>query len=242
MPSKMKTCEDYRIALTDAAAAAVQPSIELRAHLDACGSCREAFREELQLFAAMDSGLRVTANAEVPASLLPRVRAELNQRHVPQRSWVPAGAAMAAAVALVAVIVFVRGFGRDTVPTNPPLNSFANNISPAEIQRDPPVVAAIETTSPRAKNKTVRAAKTAPVAQAEGVAVVVPAGQKQAMDALLAGVRHGQVKADVLIAENSEKTLEDLQVSPLDISPIEMKPLADVVAASPASPNEKVRR
>jgi hypothetical protein len=61
------------------------------------------------------------------------------------------------------------------------------------------------------------------------------------MDALLAGVRQGQVKADVLLAEKSEKTLEDLQVSPLDISPIRVNPLADVSPES-ASHSEKIRR
>jgi hypothetical protein len=50
------------------------------------------------------------------------------------------------------------------------------------------------------------------------------------------------VKADVLLAENSEKALEDLQISPLAISPIAMKPLADIGAESPASPNEKPMR
>jgi hypothetical protein len=235
-------CENYREALIEAAAVDSAPSRELHLHLDACASCREAFREERQLFAAMDGGLRVTANAEVPASLLPRVRAELNQRHVPRRSWLSAGAAMAAAVALIAVIVFVRGFGHGTVPTNASVNLLAHRVSPAEIQPDPPVVAAIEATSPPAKNKTVWSAKTAPIVQAEEAAVVVPASEKQAMDALLAGVRQGQVKADVLLAENSEKALEDLQISPLAISPIAMKPLADIGADSPASQNENAMR
>jgi hypothetical protein len=235
-------CEKYREALIEAAATDSAPSRELRSHLDACASCREAFRAERRLFVAVDSGLRVTANAEVPASLLPRVRAELNQRHVPQRSWLSAGAAMAAAVALVAVIVFVRGFGHDTVPTNVSVNSFAHHVSPAEIQPDPPVAAAIEATSPPAKNKTVWAAKTAPVVQAEEAAVLVPAREKQAMDALLAGVRQGQLKADVLLAENSKKALEDLQISPLAISPIAVKPLADIGAESPALQNEKAMR
>jgi hypothetical protein len=235
-------CENYREALIEAAATDSAPSRELRLHLDACASCRGAFREERQLFAAIDSGLRVTANAEVPASLLPRFRARLNQRHVPQRSWLPAGAAMAAAVALVAVVVFVRGFGHETVPTDASRNLLAHHVSPAEIRPDPRVVAAIEATSPPAKNRTVWAAKSAPVVQAEEAAVLVPAGEKQAMDALLAGVRQGQVKADVLLAENSEKAFEDLQISPLAISPIAMKPLVDIGAESPAAQNEKAMR
>jgi hypothetical protein len=146
---------------------------------------------------------------------------------------------MAAAVAFVAVIAFVRGSGHHTVPTNATVNLLVHHVSPAEIQPDPPVVAAIEATSPPAKNKTVWAAKTAPVVQAEEAAVLVPAEEKQAMDALLAGVRQGQLKADVLLAENSEKALEDLQISPLAISPIAVKPLSDIGAESPASRNEK---
>jgi len=244
MPSKMKTCEDYRTALTNATAAAAEPSLELRSHLDACASCRAAFTEELQLFAAIDTGVRSAANAEVPASLLPRVRVQLNERPVLRHSWVLAGAAMAAAVALVAVIVFVRGFGGDTIPTNPQVISAARNVPPTRIQPAPPAVAPYETAGLARKHRQIRAAKTAPIVAAAvaEVAVLVPAGQKQAMDALLAGVRQGQVRADVLLAENSEKTLEDLQVSPLDVSPIEMKPLEDVGAKSPASQNEKARR
>jgi hypothetical protein len=89
----------------------------------------------------------------------------------------------------------------------------------------------------------MRVAKTAPAAAGavEEVAVLIPAGKKQAIDALLAGVRQGQVKADVLLAEKSEKTLEDLQVSPLDILPIRVSPLADVSPDS-ASESEKIRR
>jgi hypothetical protein len=241
MPSKMKTCEDYRAALTDAAAAVVQPSLELRSHLDACLSCRTVFTEELQLFAAIESGVRTAANAEVPASLLPRVRVQLNERPAPRRSWVPAFAALAAVAALVSAMVFVRSMGSGATGENPQRISAAHNDLPASTQTSPRTIGPIETTSPPAKNKTVRAAKTAPVVLAEEVAVLVPAGKKQAMDALLAGVRQGQVKADVLQAEKSEKTLEDLQVSPLDISPIRVNPLADVSPES-ASHSEKIRR
>ena len=79
-------CENYREALTEAAAADAVPSGELRSHLDACASCRVAFTEEQQLFAAIDTGVRASANAEVPASLLPRVRVQLNEQSVPERS------------------------------------------------------------------------------------------------------------------------------------------------------------
>jgi hypothetical protein len=236
-------CENYREALIEAAATDSAPSRELRLHLDACASCRAASSEELQLFAAIDSGVRTTANAEVPASLLPRVRVQLDERPAPRRTWVPAGAVTAAAVALVVVIVFVRGFERDGGRTNPPVNSSAQNIPPTEIQPAPPVATFIETTRPPAKIKLPRPAESLRVVGAEQVEasrVLVPAGQQRAMEVLLASVKQGKVAGEVLLAEKPEKTLEELQVSPIDISPIEMKPLEDVSPGS-APQNEKTR-
>lgn len=236
-------CEDYREALIEVAATDSAPSRELRLHLDACASCRAASFEELQLFAAIDAGFRTTANAEVPSSLLPRVRVQLNERPAPRRTWVPAGAVTAAAVALVAVIVFVRGFERDGGRTNPPVNSSAQSIPPTEIQPAPPVATSIETTRPPAKIKLPRPAESLRVvgaAQVEASRVLVPAGQQRAMEVLLASVKQGKVDGEVLLAEKPEKTLEELQVSPIGISPIEMKPLEDVRPES-APQNEKTR-
>jgi hypothetical protein len=236
-------CENYREALIEAAATGSALSRELRLHLDACASCRAASFEELQLFAAIDSGVRTTANAEVPASLLPRVRVQLNERPVPRRAWFPAGVVTAAAVSLVAVIVFVRGFDRDGGRTNPPANSSAQNIPPTEIQPAPPVATSIETTSPPAKSKLPRPAEIPRVfgaAEVESSRVLVPAGQQRAMEVLLASVKQGKVDGEVFLAEKPEKTLEELQVSPIDIAPIEMKPLEDVSPES-APQNEKTR-
>jgi hypothetical protein len=234
-------CEIYRKALIEVAASDAAPSRELRLHLDACESCRAAFTEELQLLAAIDTGVRATANSEMPASLLPRVRAELGERPVAQRSWIPAGAALAAVAALVVAILFVRGFGRGAVETNPQTIAAARNESPAVIQPFPQTSPPSESTSPLAKNSSRRPIKAATIAKIEEVAVLIPAGQKQAIDALLASVQQGKVEANDLFAEKSAGTLEELQISPLEISPIEVKPLADISPES-TSPNEKTRR
>jgi|HubBroStandDraft_4_1064222.scaffolds.fasta_scaffold77762_3 hypothetical protein len=236
-------CENYREALIEAAARGSALSRELRLHLDACASCRAASSEELQLFAAIDSGVRTTANAEVPASLLPRVRVQLNERPVPRRAWAPAIVVTAAAVALVAGIVFVGGLERDGGRTNPSADSTAQSIPPTEIPPVPPVAAFSETTSPPARMKRPRPAESPRVVGAAQVAasrVLVPAGQQRAMEVLLASVKQGKVDG-VLLTEKPEKTLEELQVSPLAISPIEMKPLEDVSPES-APQNEKTRR
>jgi len=234
------SCENYREALTEVAARNTALSSELHSHLDACPACSAAFAEERQLFAAIDTGLRAHANAEVPASLLPRVRAKLNELSVPRRSWIPAYAAAAAAAALVIGIVFVRGAGRGTAEQDPQMTAGAPGVVQTETKTVPAAVPHVETSAPPSKGKPYRPLRIAPVAPVDEVAVLIPAGQKQAIDALLASVQQGKVEANVLLAEKSEGTLEELQVSPLDISPIEVKPLSDVSAESPPE-NGKTR-
>jgi hypothetical protein len=237
----MKTCGDYREVLIDAAAGGAEPSRELRSHLDACGSCRAAFTEEVQLFAAIDAGVRVSANAEVPASLLPRVRVQLPEQVVPRHSWVPVGAALAAAVVLVTVIVFARGFGSGPHGADREVNSAASDVPRPLIQAAPPGIVLVERATRTARHEPSRPTRKAVIARAEELTVLIPIGQKRAIDALLLGVQHGKVDGGVLLAEKPEKTLEELQVVPLDVSPIEVKPLADV-SAEPASQNEKTER
>jgi hypothetical protein len=234
-------CENYREALTDAAATDSAPSRELRSHLDACASCRTAFTEELQLFAAIDTGVCAAANAAVPASLLPRVRVQLNEQAVPGRSWVPVGAAVAAAVVLVAVIIFVRGFGSGPHRVDRDVNSLAHDVPRTVIRAASPEIAPVERASKTAKHESFRPVRNGRVAQAEELTVLIPAGQKQAIYALLASVREGKTRANILLAEEAEGSLKEPAVAPLVISPIELKPLAEVSAESP-SEDRKTRR
>src|SRR5690242_14248654 len=101
-------CEHYKDALIEVAAAGAAPRGELRAHLVECASCRAAFAEEQTLFAAIDSGLHAAVSAEVPPSLLPRVRTALDEASTPQLRWlqpvvfVSASAVLAFGIFLIA--------------------------------------------------------------------------------------------------------------------------------------------
>lgn len=114
-------CEEYREALSEAAAAGSEQVMprELRGHLDACAVCHEFFSQEQQLFAAIDGGVRQEANAEVPASLLPRVRADIetaaNGRSRRMPMLVFASAAVAVAITVSAVLRFGRNASEDQV-------------------------------------------------------------------------------------------------------------------------------
>jgi hypothetical protein len=240
MPSKIKTCGDYRNALTDAAAADSVPSRALRLHLNTCAFCRAAFAEETQLFSAIDTGVHATANAEVPVSFFPRVRARLNEQPVPQRAWIPASVAVAAAAALIVAFVFVRGHRREGAGPNLQMNIATRNPAPKTIP-DALAAAVVPSRSQVAKREPNNRRLVPSGNQVERVSVLIPAGQKRAVDVLLAGLRNGALKADMLVAEHPEQPSQDLQLSPLTISPIEIKPLT-VISEESAPEKEKTSR
>ena len=116
-------CKHYKDALIEAAAGGVELQGDVRAHLTGCAECRAAFEQERALYATIDSGLHVTANAEVPVSLLPRVRARINAEAVPGRGWAANWLVLATATAIVAGILVARVVWRPVVGENPSFNS-----------------------------------------------------------------------------------------------------------------------
>ena len=233
-------CESYREALRETVAAGAVPSSQLQLHLDVCPFCRAAFDEESQLFASIDSGLRMAANTEVPASLIPRVKEKLNETVAPRFSWIPAFAVIAASAAILITLVYVRGAGWGDAKPISPAPSAVRVEAPRETSSVPLSASSLEKRAPSAKLKPPRAIESAASITAEPVAVIVQAGQKQVIDALLLSLRHGQVKGEVLLAEKPDQPLRELEVSPLAIAPIELESLPDVSGqAESGSENSK---
>src|SRR5258707_1763583 len=117
-------CERYKEKMVEALArgeGAVHG--ELAAHVRACGACREFYEAQVDLFGAIDSGVRAMVNETVPASLLPRVRARIEKVRTPRLVWRPAWSVVAiAAMILVVSLGFVRRSGslRDAGLTKAP--------------------------------------------------------------------------------------------------------------------------
>lgn len=99
------TCQRHSAALIDLAASGSEPTSELLAHLQSCPACRAALRRERDLFASIDSTLHASANAEVPAAFVQRVRAVVNQQSAPPRTAFYRRR-LAFAVAAAAIILF----------------------------------------------------------------------------------------------------------------------------------------
>ena len=232
-------CKNYREALIETAATGGAPSRELRSHLDACASCRATFAEERQLFATIDADLHAAVNSEVSASLLPRVRARLNEQPAPRRFWIPAWTAVVVAAALVFAVVSVRYFKREPARSIPDGGSVASRVVPGDIPKAT-VLGAIEKTPPSARSHFVGLKRVSRNASVEEISVLLPAGRKEAVDSWVADLRRGTATADEMPAEKAGQPLGDLKISPLGVSPIEMTPLEDVSGNS-ASENKPTK-
>jgi len=98
-------CQNARDQITDALAAeSMELTGELTGHVQSCAGCATFYAQQTELFCAMDSGLSAMANEPVPLSLLPKVRARMEEG-VPRRGWVFSRFTAAAALAAVLVVV-----------------------------------------------------------------------------------------------------------------------------------------
>jgi hypothetical protein len=226
-------CKHNKDALIEAAASGAEPQGDLRAHLADCADCRATFQQELSLFASIDAGLNATANAGVPASLLPSVRARLDEVLVPHRIWVNNWLALASAAVILAAFLTARAV-RHTNVTQTPVATAVNAMVP------PPA-----TLPPQNHNTAVE-----PHAEKNGVPrnQIVIAKNHPAPKSLVRGkstpevlVPHDQEillaayaeqwslhKHPVLLAQKYDPTiLSPLEVAPIQIDELGVKLLAD---------------
>ena len=129
-------CEPYQNTLIEAVASSTAPQGELRAHLATCAACRTAFSQEESLFSSIDQGLRAAANADVPASLLPRVRARLADEVAPSRSWRFPSFVLAGAAAMVVVLLVARTAWHTNIE-QPPSNTASNSTVSSTVRQQP---------------------------------------------------------------------------------------------------------
>lgn len=231
-------CEHYKDALIEVAASGVAPQGELRAHLDACASCHAAFAEEQSLFAAIDSGLHVTSNRGVPTSLLSRVQAGLDQLYVnPMPRWLQPFVLASAGVAFAFLLLLVaRSHG--PVPNNVTRQTLAppipmaltagthKDISPSNVQ--------VASTTPNHLH-TPRASTVMQSVASSNPEVLVPLDEGEAFARFVADLNERRTFASVLLAQTPEKKDRVINVDPLRIPDMEIKPLEGGDATTPDS-------
>jgi len=225
-------CEHYKDALSEAAATGAAPHGELRTHLEVCASCRANFVEEQSLFNAIDCGLHAAVNEAVPPFLLPRVRASLDEAVVAHPRWfirwpLLVGAAVSVAILFAVVVSRQNNIGHK------PEDSVGNNsrTSPANVAAAIP--SSLGPTLPSQPNALPRvpvAKSLAPQPASDGrnssPQVLVPRDQ----EVLLASYVQqwsARKRAPLLAANLDETTVAPLEVAPIQIDQLDVKPLAE---------------
>jgi hypothetical protein len=234
-------CEDYREALIEAAAAGVASSGELRLHLGACASCRAAFAEETQLFAAIETGLRATANVEVPPSFLPRVRARLENAPEADRRWTPF-LILAAASAAIALTIFIASRPRQATNDNQAKQTLGVPFSetPAKPASEEVVASrntAVAMSARRAPQR--RDSISVSSASSAGLEVIVPPDEREAFARFMDSQQVRNVAAIALVVPASSKKDEPMSVEPLEIAELKVMPLEALVSEVPDGTEEK---
>jgi hypothetical protein len=221
-------CEHYKDALIEAVAEGAGPSGELRAHLAECASCREAFAHEHSLFAAIDSGLHATANSEMPASLLPRVRTVLDEASTPQLRWLQPVVFISAG-AVLAFAIFLIARPRHAPPEDvakqggvavPAAVARAANANPGQNVPEGTQIAAIR--APHfhpARNSTNSSS-----AASSNPEVLVPPDEREAFARFVAVLNEHSDVAAALVGKAPQKDAV-VTADPLRIPDIEIKPL-----------------
>jgi hypothetical protein len=225
-------CKHFKDALMEAAANGVEPQGDLRAHLAGCDDCCAAFEQERSLFASIDAGLHVAANAEVTVSLLPRVRARLDEEAAPRRSWATNWLVLASAAVMVAAFFTARAVWRPNV-VRQPVESAGKPVPPLATapsrNQNPVLVPPVEKNSASQRQDVIAKLPRGHETQAMGKAipeVLVPHDQELLL------VEYAEQwslrKRPLLLAHEFDATiLSPLQVAPIQIDELGVKLLAD---------------
>ena len=221
-------CKPYKDALIEAAASGAEPQGDLLAHLAECAVCRAGFEQERSLFASIDAGLHLAANAEVPASLLPRARARLDVEATPQRGWNQLLVFAAASVALAfAIFLFARPqhSGPDNQAKQTP--QIPVSVEPTTSGHDQNSVPSTQIASSDSNHPQPRGLSTLlhPVASSQPE-VLVPADEREAFARFVASLGERREVAVALVTLARHTKDEPTSLEPLQINGLEIKLLA----------------
>ena len=231
------TCHHYKQALLELAAAGVEPSPELSAHLQACSSCHSTFENERSLLASIDSCLSSSANSEIPSSFIPTLRARL-QRESPAAQaaritnplfWLPA-------IAAAAVILFIFASQDRRIKSQPtdehlatkriesPVATATTSASPSQATTAP-INAAVG--KHFARKSAIMPDKKPSRAGSSELEILVPPDQEILLARYADQFRRHHQSSATLLTEVAPDQTAPLQVPLIQIAELDVKPLAD---------------
>jgi hypothetical protein len=219
------SCEKYQEVLIDLAASGAEPVGVVRSHLDGCAPCRTYLKEQQTLLAAVDSGVRQTVNAPVPASLLQRFGARLAQQTAPRHSqsarWMYAGAALAAAATLV-LFLLPNLRSPSSKQRSPVASSAQHAIAAQKADSTAPLETATRPVQPGKRSRTP-----APNPEPE---ILVPPDERIAFERFLSDLNGREDLAVALVKplhEQREQRVVSLETPNIEIAALTVQPITE---------------
>jgi hypothetical protein len=222
-----KSCQD---ALRGLVAGGSEPSAELRAHLQLCADCKAFFERERSLFAAMDTGLQVSANTALPSSFFPQLRVRINAPRAPFQNPVSVRkvilvAAAAAVLALSVVRLHHRTAGQPAEVTPGGGLQPAAEVLSSPVEPEHPIVdSPLQPRSGvvRAENRRQSTPTKDPATE-----IIVPAEQEVLLARYAEQLAHRRKVPARMSDDALSAATKPLEVDLIQIAQLDVKPLAD---------------
>jgi hypothetical protein len=197
---------------------------DLDQHVRECAGCRAFLASQASLASAIDSHLRLIAEEPVPPSLLPRVRARLEQETGPRQSilrWQFAAIATVV-VLLVAAAIRMRDWEKPERPTEA-----TAKVAPGSPHVNHPPTARPPINQPAPETPRVAAIRKASVsAHSSASEVLILPEEQQAFQRFVSEISKDQDSAKALLSAAPGNGDAPVEIALLTIENVEVKPLA----------------
>jgi ferredoxin len=217
-------CKKCQTKLLESLAASETVAREVAMHQQSCTACATCYREQQEMFQRVNAGLRSLVNQPVPPSLLPRVRARLDETSARQSAWWPAWSFVAATV------VLALGIGCALHR----LHNIANSAHVASVSQHnaaSQIAGDNMKTQPQPKVHVLSASKqeraTADTPPTAGPQVIVSAEERLAFAKFIAHVPEDGSAALARVQPVQPQNVDPTEIALLRIVPLEVGPTED---------------
>jgi hypothetical protein len=188
-----------------------------------CAGCRAFLASQASLASAIDSHLRLIAKEPVPPSLLPRVRARLEQETAPRLSILRWQFVAVATVVVLLVAAAIRM--RDSDKPEHPTETTAK-VAPGSPHVNRPPTASPQINRPAPKIPRVAAIRKASVsAHSSAPEVLILPEEQQAFRRFVSEISKDQDSAKALVSAAPGNGDAPVEIALLTIENVEVKPL-----------------
>jgi hypothetical protein len=198
---------------------------DLDQHVRECAGCRAVLTSHASLASAIDSHLRLIANEPVPPSLLPGVRARLEQEAAP-RQWIFGWRFAAVATVVVLLVATVIGMRDSDKPGRPTETTAKVAHGSPDVNRPPTVSSQIQLPAPKASRVVAAAVRKASIpAHSSAPEVLVLPEEQQAFRLFVSDISKDRASANALVSVAPDSGDGPVEIALLAIENVEIKPL-----------------